>query len=154
MPNPYTQIHIQFIFAVKFRRALIHSSWKEELHKYITGIIQNKMHKMLQINTMPGHLHMLIGFRPNENMSQLIQLVKSESTKWINNKNLTNKEFAWQGGFGGFSYSKSHVPNVIKYIQNQEQHHKNQTFLEEFIFHLKTFEIEYGERYIFEELVD
>src|SRR6185295_2605451 len=102
MSNPYTQIHIQFIFAVKFRRALIHSSWKNELHKYITGMIQNKTHKMLQINTMPDHLHMFIGFRPNQNMSQLIQVIKSESTKWINDNNLTTQKYAWQDGFGAF----------------------------------------------------
>ena len=154
MSNPYTQIHIQFVFAVKFRRALIHSSWKNELHKYITGMIQNKTHKMLQINTMPDHLHMLIGFRPNENMSQLIQVVKSESTKWINDTNHSVQKFAWQDGFGGFSYSKSHVPDVIRYIQNQEQHHKKQTFLEEYVSFLKAFEIEYDERYIFKELID
>ena len=106
MSNPYTQIHIQLVFAVKSRRALIDSSWKEELHKYITGMIQNKTHKMLQINTMPDHLHMLIGFRPNENMSQLMQVVKSESTKWVNDTNRSVQKFAWQDGFGGFSYSK------------------------------------------------
>ena len=128
--NTYTQIHIQFVFAVKYRRALIHPSWKKELHKYITGMIQNKTHKMLQINTMPDHLHMLIGFRPNENMSQLIQVVKSESTKFINDNHLSQQEFGWQDSFGAFSYCKSHVHNVISYIQNQEQHHKKQTFLE------------------------
>ena len=126
-------------------------------------MIQNKTHKMLQINTMPDHLHMLIGFRPNENMSQLIQVVKSESTKWVNDTNHSFQKFAWQDarlpdavgqGFGGFSYSKSHVPDVIRYIQNQEQHHKKQTFLEEYVSFLKAFEIEYDERYIFKELID
>jgi putative transposase len=103
MPNTYTQIHVQFIFAVKYRRALIDTSWKDKLHKYITGIIQNKTHKMLQVNTMPDHLHMLVGFRPDENMSQLIQVVKSESTKWINDSNLTHLKFAWKDGFRAFS---------------------------------------------------
>src|SRR6188768_2058359 len=81
MANTYTQIHIQFVFAVKFRKALIQPDWGDGLHRYITGMIQHTTHKMLQINTMPDHLHMLIGFRPNEHMSQLIQVVKSESTK-------------------------------------------------------------------------
>lgn len=152
--NTYTQIHIQFVFAVKYRRALIHPSWRDELHKYITGMIQNKTHKMLQINTMPDHLHMLIGFRPNENMSQLIQVVKSESTKFINDNHLSQQEFGWQDSFGAFSYCKSHVHNVIRYIQNQEQHHKKQTFLKEYVAFLKAFEIEYDERYIFKELID
>ena len=153
MPNTYTQIHIQFVFAVKYRMALIDSSWKNELHQYITGIIQNKSHKMLQVNSMPDHLHMLIGFRPDENMSQLAQIVKSESTKWINANNYCRRKFSWQESFGGFSYSKSHVPNVIRYIQNQEAHHRKQTFLEEYVAFLKAFEIEYDERYIFKELI-
>ena len=103
---------------------------------------------------MPDHLHMLIGFRPNDNMSQLIQVVKSESTKFINDHEYTNRPFSWQEGFGAFSYSKSHVANVIKYIQNQEQHHKKQTFLDEYVSFLKKFEIEYDERYIFKQLMD
>ena len=151
MPSTYTQIHIQFVFAVKYRLALIASPWKNELHQYITGIIQNKSHKMLQINSMPDHLHMLIGFRPDANMSQLIQVVKSESTKWINDNRLSREKFSWQEGFGAFSYSKSHVPNVIRYIQNQEAHHRKQTFREEYISFLKAFEIEFDERYIFKE---
>jgi len=103
---------------------------------------------------MPDHLHMLVGFRPDENMSQLIQVVKSESTKWINDNNLTHQKFAWQDSFGAFSYSKNHVPDVIRYIQNQENHHKKQTFLEEYIAFLKAFEIQFDERYIFKELTD
>ena len=107
--------------------------------------------KMLQVNSMPDHLHMLIGFRPDENMSQLIQVVKSESTKWINDNHFSHEKFSWQEGFGAFSYSKSHVPNVIRYIQNQEAHHRKQTFREEYINFLKAFEIEFDERYIFKE---
>jgi REP element-mobilizing transposase RayT len=153
MPNTYTQIHIQFVFAVKYRLALIATPWKNELHQYITGIIQNKTHKMLQVNSMPDHLHMFIGFRPDENISQLAQIVKSESPKWINGKQLCNEKFGWQDGFGAFSYSKSHVPNVIRYIQNQEAHHRKQTFRDEYIAFLKAFEIDFDERYIFKELV-
>jgi putative transposase len=154
VPNTYTQIHIQFVFAVKYRKALIQPNWKDDLHQYITGIVRNKTHKMLQINTMPDHLHMLIGFRPDAHMSQLIQVVKSESSKWINDQQLTPVKFNWQEGFGAFSYSKSHVQNVIRYIQNQEQHHRKQTFLEEYLDFLKAFEIEYEERYIFKALID
>ena len=153
MPNTYTQIHIQFVFAVKYRLALIATPWQDELHQYITGIIQNKSHKMLSINSMPDHLHMLIGFRPDANMSQLIQVVKSESSQWINDNHLSPGKFSWQEGFGAFSYSKSHVPNVILYIQNQEAHHRKQTFREEYISFLEAFEIDFDERYIFKELV-
>lgn len=154
MPNTYTQMHIQFVFAVKYRKAMIEDSWKDKLHQYITGMIQKKTHKMLQINTMPDHLHMLIGFRPDENMSQLIQIVKSESSKFINDHHFTHQKFCWQEGFGAFSYSKSHVSEVIRYIQNQEQHHLKQTFLKEYVAFLTAFEIEYDERYIFRELID
>jgi len=153
MPNTYTQIHIQFVFAVKYRLALIAAPWQDELHQYITGIIQNKAHKMLSINSMPDHLHMLIGFRPDANMSQLIQVVKSESSQWINDNHLRRGKFSWQEGFGAFSYSKSHVPNVIRYIQNQEAHHQKQTFREEYTSFLQAFEIDFDERYIFKELV-
>ena len=151
MPNTYTQIHIQFVFAVKYRLALVDTSFKTELHRYITAIIQNKSHKMLQINAMPDHLHMLVGLRPDDNISKLIQIVKSESAKWINDKNVLYHKFSWQEGFGAFSYSKSHVPNVIRYIQNQEQYHSKQTFLEEYIAFLKAFDVEYDERDVFRE---
>ncbi len=154
MPNTYSQIHIQFVFAVKYRQALIAKAWKQELHQYITGIVQNKSHKMLQINTMPDHLHMLVGFRPDDNMSKLIQVVKVESTKFINEKKLTPIHFSWQEGFGAFSYSRSHVKNVIAYIQNQEQHHAQKTFLKEYTDLLDAFEIEYDPKYIFKEPID
>lgn len=154
MPNTYTQIHIQFVFAVRYRKALIQPNSKDDLHQYITGIVQNKTHKMLQFNKMPDHLHVLLGFRPDAHMSQLIQVVKSESSKWINDQQLTPVKFNWQEGFGAFSYSKSHVQNVIRYIQNQEQHHRIQTFPEEYLDFLKVVEVEYQERYIFKDPID
>ena len=152
MPNTYTQLHIQFVFAVKYRASLIQNEWKDELHKYITSIFQNKKHKMLQINSMPDHIHILIGMRPDQSISHLMQNVKTGSSKWINDKKFCKSAFAWQGGYGAFSYSKSHIQNVIRYIQNQENHHKKQTFLDEYRQFLKAFEIEYDERYIFKEL--
>lgn len=152
MPNTYTQLHIQFVFAVKYRAALIHPDWKERLHQYITGIIQQNEHKLLQINSMPDHIHIFIGMRPNQSISSLIQNIKSESTKWIKENDFCKSSFAWQEGYGAFSYSKSHVPNVIQYIQNQEQHHQKKTFLEEYVEFLKAFEIDYDEKYIFKEL--
>src|SRR5256885_17181370 len=102
--NTYTQIHIQFVFAVKFRQTLINPVWKEDLHKYITGTIQNKTHKMLAINTMPDHLHMLIGYRPVDHMSDMIRVVKNASRDWINENRLTRLKFEWQDNFGAFSY--------------------------------------------------
>jgi REP element-mobilizing transposase RayT len=156
MANTYTQLHIQLVFAVKYRAGLIQKEWKERLHQYITGIIQNKEgkenpHKVLQINSMPDPIHIRIGLRPYQSISSLVQNVKTESTIWVNEKKFCKIPFAWQLGFGGFSYSKSHVNDVIRYIQNQEAHHKKETFLDEYRRMLKAFEIEYDERYIFKE---
>jgi putative transposase len=151
MANTYTQIHIQFVFAVKYREALIQKEWKEELHKYITGIIQENNHKMLQINSMPDHIHIFIGMRPMQSIAALVQNVKTESSKWVKEKRFCDFPFAWQEGYGAFSYSKSYVQNVIRYIQNQEVHHKKETFLDEYRQMLKGFEIEFDEQYIFKE---
>lgn len=151
MANTYTQLHIQFVFAVKYRAALIHKSWKDELHKYITGIFQANGHKMLQINSMPDHIHILIGMSPTQPVSSIIQKVKTESSKWVKERKFCVFPFAWQEGYGAFSYSKSHVPDVIRYIQNQEIHHQREKFLDEYKHFLKVFDIEYDERYIFKE---
>ena len=153
MANTYTQLHHQFVFATQYREAAILSSWKEELHRYITAIVQDHDHKMLQINTMPDHLHMLIGMRPTQSVSSLIQIVKSESTKWIREKNFCRGKFAWQEGYGAFSYSKNQIPQVILYIQQQETHHHKKTFREEYIHMLTESGIEFDERYIFREPV-
>ncbi|WP_396212901.1 IS200/IS605 family transposase [Flavobacterium sp.] len=153
MANTYTQIHLQFVFAVKYRNGLIHASFKEELYKYISGIIKENNHKLLAINGMPDHLHIFIGMRPSQSISDLLQDIKGSSSKWINEKKFLKVKFEWQEGYGAFSYSKSHVNNVIRYIQNQENHHKKESFREEYLKFLKVFEIEYDERYIFNELI-
>ena len=151
MPNTYTQIHIQFVFAVKYRAALIDPLWKERLHRYITGIFHRYQHRILQINSMPDHIHIFAGIRPHQSISSLVQLVKSESTKWIKEEKLCKYAFAWQEGYGAFSYAKSQVDQVVRYIQNQEQHHRKESFLTEYKKHLKAFEVEWDERYIFKE---
>ena len=152
MPNSYTQLHIQFVFAVKYRAALISKDWKERLHQYITGIFQDNSHKMLQINSVPDHIHILIGMRPHQAISALIQNVKSESTKWINGQGFSRSPFAWQEGYGAFSYGKSQVNDVVRYIQNQEVHHHKETFLEEYRKFIIAFEVEWDEAYIFSAL--
>ncbi|SHN07149.1 IS200/IS605 family transposase [Mucilaginibacter sp. OK098] len=149
MANTYTQIHIQCVMAVKYRNSLIQPHWKDQLQKYITGITQNYGHKMLAINNMPDHLHMFFGFRPNQSLSDLMRIVKSESTKWINDKQFTPAIFNWQEGYGAFSYSRSQVTKVTEYVLNQEEHHRKKTFLEEYQQFLEQFEVEYDERYIF-----
>ena len=151
MANTYTQIHIQCVFAVKFRLSLIEKEWKERLHQYMTGIVQNYGHKVLAINSMPDHLHLFIGFRPNQSISDLMRIVKSESSQWINEQQLSRGNFKWQEGYGAFSYSRSHVDAVIKYVLNQEEHHKKRTFWEEYEEFLKQFEIDYDGQYVFKE---
>jgi putative transposase len=149
MANTYTQIHIQCVIAVKFRNSLIHPNWQGQLQKYITGIVQNHGHKMLSINNMPDHLHMFFGFRPNQSLSDLMRIVKSESSEWINLQKFTPEIFRWQEGYGAFSYSRSQVQTVTNYILNQEEHHRKRTFLDEYQEFLTQFEIEFDERYIF-----
>jgi putative transposase len=151
MANTYTQLHIQLVFAVKYRDATIQNEWKERLYQYITAIIQTNKHKLLQINGMPDHVHILIGQRPDQALSSLVQNIKTETSKWIKDQKLCVENFAWQEGYGAFSYSKSHVPDVVRYIQNQEVHHKKQSFLDEYRQFLKAFEIDYNEQYIFKE---
>lgn len=153
MANTYTQIHIHFVFAVKFRDGIIQSKWKEDLYKYMSGIIQNNNHKLLAINGMPDHIHILIGLRPAQSISDLMKEVKQSSSKWINQNKLTNGHFEWQEGYGAFFYSKSQINQVVSYIQNQELHHKKKTFKEEYLDFLVKFEIDHDEKFIFKELI-
>lgn len=154
MANTYTQIHIQVVFAVKNRQSLIQKTWKDELYKYITGMIQSYGHKVLQINGVEDHIHILFGMRPIQSLSELMKYVKQDSSKWINKHKLSHKVFSWQSGYGAFSYSKSDLPNVIKYIQNQEKHHQDQTFKSEYLELLKQFEIDYDEKYILKTVLN
>lgn len=152
MANTYTQIHIQTIVAVKFRNAVILPRWKERLHQYITGIVQNHTHKVLSINSMPDHLHLFFGFRPTQSLADLMRIVKGESSEWINKQNLCSSVFRWQEGYGAFSYARSQVKAVAQYVEDQEIHHNKKTFLEEYKQFLRQFEIEFDEQYIFKPL--
>jgi putative transposase len=149
MPNTYSQLHIQVVFAVKYREALISSTWKEDLHKYITGIIQGEGHKMLRVNSMPDHLHLFFGYNPNQTIPDLIRKVKSESSKWINQNKFTRGVFRWQEGYAAFSYARSQVKAVAAYVANQEAYHKKVSFQEEYIKLLDAFEVEYDPKYLF-----
>jgi len=153
MANTYTPIYIHTVFAVENRISLIKESWREELHKYITGIVQNNNHKLIAINSMPDHIHIFIGMRPIQSVSNLLQDIKDSSSKWMNKKNFVIGKFNWQSGYGAFSYSHSQIDNVVKYIQNQPQHHKKKTFRREYIEFLAKFNIAYDERYIFKDIV-
>lgn len=154
MANTFTQIHIQAVFAVQNRFCLISSKWENRLYQYITGIIQNNGHKLLIINGMPDHIHILFGMRPAQSLSDLMQDIKGDSSKWINQNKLIMGKFSWQEGYGAFSYSKSQISDVLKYIENQKQHHSKNTFIEEYQKILKDYEICYDERYIFKPVRD
>lgn len=147
--STFSQIYIQVVFAVKGRNSLISQSWEEELYKYITGIITNKGQKLIAINGMSDHIHILIGMKPSCCLSDLVREIKKASNIFINEKKFTNFKFEWQEGYGAFSYSHSVLDNVIKYIQNQKEHHKKKSFKEEYIDFLKKFEVEYKDEYLF-----
>jgi putative transposase len=149
MANTYTQIHIHAVFTVQKRDSLIQIYWEDDLYKYIAGIIQNNKHKLLAINGMPDHMHILIGLRPNQSLSELMKDIKASSSKWINENRFVKGKFSWQEGYGAFSYSKTDLPNIISYIQNQKEHHTRKSFSVEYLELLKEFEVEYDERYIF-----
>jgi putative transposase len=154
MPNTFTQLYIQFVFAVKHREALIHKSFKEDLYKYITGIVQNKGSKMLSINGMADHIHIFIGYEPKTAIPDLVKDIKLASNEWINSWKLTKGRFGWQEGYGAFSYSRSQIKDVCLYIQNQEDHHRHKSFREEYISFLQTLEIDFEEKYLFEFFED
>jgi putative transposase len=151
MANTYTQLYFHVIFAVKGRSNLISPKWKEELNKYITGIITNKNQKLIAINGTPNHIHLLVGLKPDCCLSDLIRDVKANSSKFINEKKLVLGKFEWQHGFGAFTLGNSQMNQIIKYINDQEEHHKKRDFKEEYVAFLKLYGIEFKEEYVFEE---
>ena len=152
MANTFTQIHIHTVFAVQNRISLINRDWQDRLYKYNIAIIQKHEHKVLSIGGIPNHVHILIGFRPTQSLSALMQEVKRDSSEWINQNKFVIGRFSWQEGYGAFSYSKSQISSVAKYIENQEKHHSRQTFIEEYRKILDNFGIEYDMRYIFHDI--
>lgn len=150
MANTYTQIYIHIVFAVKGRYNLIKTEHKEELYKYITGIIRNKKQKLIAINGMPNHVHIFIGMKPSIALSDLVRDIKNNSTNFINDKRWVQGRFSWQKGFGAFSYGHSQIDAVVKYIQNQEKNHTRKTFKEEYMNLLEKFNVDYEEKYLFD----
>ena len=147
--STFSQIYIQIIFACKSRESLIKKDWEEELFKYITGIVQNKGQKMLAINGVSDHVHFLIGMNPSCCLSDLIREIKKSSNTFIKEKRFSKYKFEWQQGYGAFSYSHSSLDNVISYIQNQKEHHKQKSFKEEYISFFKKFEVNFKDEYLF-----
>jgi putative transposase len=152
MPNAYSQIYLQFVFAVFRRQSLIPTSNKEELHKYITGLVEHRKSKMLAIHCMPDHIHLLVGFNPESSIADFIKEIKVESNQFIHAKKWVTGKFAWQKGYGVFSYSQSQKDAVIKYVLNQELHHRKKTFKSEYLELLERFEVSFEQRFLFEFL--
>lgn len=150
MPNTYTQLYIQIVFAVKGRENLISKNNREELHKYITGIVQNREQKLLSVFCMPDHVHLLVGIKPSVSISDLVRDIKAGSSGFVNQRRWVKGKFNWQEGFGAFSYSRSQIDFVIKYILNQEEHHRKKSFKEEYLELLKEFDVDYNEKYLFD----
>ena len=153
MPNTYTQLYVQSVFTVQNRECLISSKWEDELYKYITGIVRNEGHKMLAVSGMPDHIHIFVNMQPVQAVSKLMQEVKCSSSKWINQKRFLRTRFNWQAGYGAFTYSKSQIDTVVKYVNRQKEHHRKKTFKEEYLEILNKFEIEYDEKYLFKWIV-
>ena len=149
MANTYTKLYFHIVFAVKGRQNHISTKWKDELYMYISGIITHKDQKLMIINGMPNHIHLLIGTKPDCNLSDLIRDIKANSSKWLNEKRLINGKFEWQTGFGAFTVGASQLPRIVNYIKNQEEHHKGKTFKEEYVAFLKAYDVDFKNEYIF-----
>jgi putative transposase len=152
MAGTFSQVYIQIVFAVKGRENVISKSWKDDLHKYIAGIIKGKEQKPIIVNGMPDNIHAFVGLKPAMAISDLVRDIKNNSSNFINTNKLVKGKFSWQEGYGAFSYSHSQIGQVYNYILNQEEHHKKRTFREEYLELLKKFEIEYNEKYLFDWL--
>ena len=152
MANTYSQIYIQTVFAVENRQSLITPDFKEDLHKYINGIVNNQGQKLIAINSMPDHVHILIGLKPAMALADLVREIKADSTNFINERKLLHGRFNWQEGYGAFSYGHSQLKRIIDYIREQERHHERRTFRDEYVRFLKKYEIEHDEKYIFRPL--
>ena len=149
MAGTFSQIYIQIVFAVKSRENLIDNSWKTELHKYIAGTIKGKGQKPIIVNGMPDHIHAFVGLKPKKAISDLVRDIKNNASNFINDHKLVKGKFAWQEGYGAFSYSHSHIGKVYDYILNQEKHHQKETFKQEYLNFLKIFAVEHDEKFLF-----
>ena len=152
MANTYSQIYLQIVFAVQNRASLIDGTWEGELYRYICGIVEKNQHKMLAINGTANHLHIFIGYNPSQSLPDLLKDIKRSSSLWINSKKFANGNFNWQTGYGAFSYSRSQLDNVVKYIANQKVHHNKIAFRDEYVKFLESFDIAYDVKYILEDI--
>src|SRR6266567_184832 len=149
MANTFSQIYIQTVFAVSGRLSLIRNDFKEEVYKYITGIVRNQKQKLISINGMPDHVHILIGLRPAMALADLVQDIKADSTNFVNKRRLVRGRFSWQEGYGAFSYGHSQLDTIVRYIQNQEKHHLRRSFRDEYLTLLRKYDIAFDDKYVF-----
>jgi putative transposase len=150
MADTFIQAYFHLVFSVRNKHALIHKSWKDELEKYITGIVQANCHKLIAIGSMPDHIHIFLGYNVNQTIPKLVETIKTSSNRWIKNNRLTKVNFHWQKGYGAFTHSHSQIDRVVKYVLNQESHHRKKTFREEYLQLLKRYEIVYKDQYVFD----
>lgn len=150
MSDTFSQIYIHIVFTVQGRQSLIPQNHRDELFKYITGIVTNRGQKLIRINGMPDHLHILIGLQPSMMISDLVRDIKANSSRFINEKRWIRGKFNWQVGFGAFSYGQSQLNSVIKYIDNQAKHHQTKKFRDEYLYLLNRFKVDFKEKYLFE----
>ena len=153
MANTYSQMYIQAVFAVKFRRAVIRKEWRSELMTVVGNLINETGCKTIIVNGVEDHVHCFFALKPSICVSEVMKVAKAKSSKWINESELLPERFEWQSGFGTFSYSRSHIADVYNYILNQEQRHSKTSFLNEYVEMLVKHGIEYDEQYIFKGLV-
>lgn len=150
MAGTFSQIYIQYVFAVKGRENLLQKPWLDEVFKYMAGIIKGKNQKPIIVNGVEDHVHVFVGIKPSMAISDLVRDIKNNSSKFINEQNFIKGKFSWQEGYGAFSYAHSLIENVFQYIANQEEHHKKETFKEEYLDLLEKFDIEFNEKYLFD----
>lgn len=153
MAGTFSQIYIQYVFAVKGRENLLQKPWRDEVFKYIAGIVNGKNQKPIIVNGVADHVHVFVGLKPSMNISDLVRDIKNNSSNFINEKKFVRGKFSWQEGYGVFSYGHSQINDVYQYIANQEAHHQKKTFREEYIEFLQKFEVEYNEKHLFDWMI-
>ena len=152
MAGTFSQIYIQYVFAVKNRENLLQKPWREEVFKYMSGIIKGKNQKSIIVNGVANHVHIFVGLRPAMSIADLARDIKNNSSNFINEQKFLPGKFSWQEGYGAFSYGHSQIEQVYQYILNQEAHHQEKTFKEEYYAFLEKFDVEYDEKYLFDWL--
>lgn len=154
MANTYSQCYFHLVFAVKNREALIQKSWKDDLERYVTGVVQNHKHKLLAVGTMPDHIHIFLGYHLSHLIPDLVEEIKTSSDAWIKENHLSKFKFGWQKGYGAFTHARSQLDTVVKYVLSQEEHHRRVSFQEEYLEMLRKNDIQFEEKYVFDFFED